>query len=503
MILSVFSPPVSNHASHKMSGSAKFGSQINICCLSLALVFVPISNSQANEYNLPELGNRSSATVSLQKEKIIGQSWLRSFRSRVPSNSDALMYIYLENLINNLAKSSDLTDRNLDLLVVKNPTMNAFAVPGGVVGVHTGLFLFAETEGELASVLAHELAHLSQRHFARGIEKQQQNQIPLMAAMLASLILIATTGGDAGLAALTTTQAAALDSQLRFSRQNEQEADRLGMQTIIKAGLDPNSTANMFERMLRANRGNRRPPEFLLTHPVSESRIADARNRADVNSRHQFTDNIDFHLMRVRAQLLHSETPQKAVKRFNNELNGESLSAEASRYGLTLALIKSGQSQKAKQALQPLLDKSPNKIAYVLAQADIEASMENFQTALNIIETRLLSAPNNHPLIMRYAELLMRNGDYPLSEEVLQRHVVLHPKDDYVWYLMAEAHGLAGNIYNVHTARAEYFILNGIYDKAKRHLESALTLTDGAYIKSAVLNERIKQIDKMMEEIKL
>ena len=147
MILSVFSPPVSNHASHKMSGSAKFGSQINICCLSLALVFVPISNSQANEYNLPELGNRSSATVSLQKEKIIGQSWLRSFRSRVPSNSDALMYIYLENLINNLAKSSDLTDRNLDLLVVKNPTMNAFAVPGGVVGVHTGLFLFAETFG--------------------------------------------------------------------------------------------------------------------------------------------------------------------------------------------------------------------------------------------------------------------------------------------------------------------------------------------------------------------
>jgi predicted Zn-dependent protease len=413
------------------------------------------------------------------------------------------MYTYLENLINRLAQHSELKSRNLDLLLVKNPTMNAFAVPGGVVGVHTGLFLNAETEAQIASVLAHELAHLSQRHFARGLEKQQQNTIPLMAAMLASLVLIATTGGDAGLAALTTTQAAALDSKLRFSRQNEQEADRIGMQTIEKAGLDPNAVAEMFERMMRSSRYTKSKPEFLLTHPVTENRIADARNRAGPASQKQFSDSIDFHLMRARAVLLHTETPQLAVKRFSNELNGESLSTEASRYGLVLALTKSGQYEKAQQALQPLLDASPEKIAYVLAKADIQAGFEDFQKALTIIENRLLNSPNNHPLTVRYAELLMRNGNYALCEEVLGAHVKLYPKDDYVWYLLAEVHGLAGNIYNVHTARAEYFILNGVYDKAKQQLENALKIADGDYIKTSLLKERIIQVGLMMEEITL
>ncbi|GAA5316290.1 MAG: M48 family metalloprotease [Candidatus Pelagadaptatus aseana] len=467
-----------------------------------ALMFQP-TVSQAQNYNLPSLGDSTSATISPQKEYELGQAWLRSFRSKVPANSDALTYVYLEQLLNRLARHSQLSENKLELVVVNNPSMNAFAVPGGVVGVHTGLFLHAESEGQLASVLSHELAHLSQRHFARSVAKQQQNTIPMMAAMLASLVIAATTGGDAGLAAITATQAAALDSQLRFSRQNEQEADRIGMQTMVAAEMDPHSVAEMFERMLRTTRYSRRPPEFLLTHPVTESRIADALNRAQKYPKRSTPSSLDFHLMRARATLLHTETPEQAVKRFRSELEGDTLSEEASRYGLVIALNKSHQYQQATEAIIPLLQQSPDKVAYVMARADTLAGQEDFTGALQLVEQHLQQQPGNHPLTVRYAELLMRNGNYPLCEEVLTAHIKRRPKDDYVWYLLAEAHGLAGNIYGVHTARAEYFILNGVLDKARQQLENALALVKDNYMKRTLLEERIRQLNALMEDTKL
>lgn len=458
------------------------------------------STAFSANYNLPELGDASSAVVSPQQERELGQTWLRLYRSRVPTSSDPLLYSYLDKLINRLAQSSQLKDRRLELIVVKNPTMNAFAVPGGVVGVHTGLFLYAESEGQLASVLSHELAHLSQRHFARGVEHQQRNSIPTMAAMLASLVLAATAGGDAGLAALTATQAAALDSQLRFSRQNEQEADRIGMQTMVAAGEDPYAVSAMFERMLKATRYTQRPPEFLLTHPVTESRIADALNRANKYPRQQHSQELDFYLMRARVQLDHENTPQDAVKRFRSELQGESLSPEASRYGLVLALTDSNQPERARKELQPLLDKRPAKDAYIIAQANIEATEHNYDKALKLLEDQLALDSNNSAYSIRYAELLMKAGNYARSEEVLEDYVRRDSKNDYAWYLLAEVHGLAGNILGVHEARAEYFILNGVYDKAQQQLQNALKLSRGNYHKTAILQEKLKQVDKMQKD---
>ncbi len=456
--------------------------------------------SQAASYNLPELGDASSAIVSPQQEKKLGQTWLRMYRSQVPTSSDPLLFTYVEQLLNRLAQHSQLKDRNLELIMVENPTMNAFAVPGGVIGVHTGLFLYAESEAQLASVLSHELAHLSQRHFARGVEQQQKASIPTMAAMLASLVLAATAGGDAGMAALTATQAAALDSQLRFSRQNEQEADRIGMMTMVAAGEDPYAVPAMFERMLKATRYSRRPPEFLLTHPVTESRIADALNRANKFPRQQHPNSLDFFLMRARIQLKHENTPQDGVKRFYSELQGDSLSAEASRYGLVLSLTNSNQFERAREAIQPLLEQRPQKDAYILAMTNIEAAEHNFPAALSRLEQQLKAQPNHHAYNLRYAEVLMKSGQYARSEEVLDQHVRRRPKDDYVWYLLAEAHGLAGNILGVHEARAEYFILNGVFDKAQQQLQNALKLSRGNYHKTALLKEKLKQVNDMQRD---
>lgn len=466
----------------------------------LAALAVLYGGAAVANYNLPELGDASSAVVSPHQERELGQTWLRMYRSRVPTSSDPLLRSYLEDLLARLAQSSQLKDRNLDLIVVTNPTMNAFAVPGGVVGVHTGLFLYAESEAQLASVLAHELAHLSQRHFARGVEHRQKSSIPTMAAMLASLVLAATAGGDAGLAALTATQAAALDSQLRFSRQNEQEADRIGMQTMVAAGEDPYAVPEMFERMLKSTRYSRRPPEFLLTHPVTENRIADAMNRASKYPRRQYPESLDFFLMRARIQVQHENTPQDAVKRFSSELSGDTLSTEASRYGLVLALTDSNQPDRAREELKPLLDSAPDKDAYVIALADIEASEQNYAGALSVLEEQLRHSPRHRAYNLRYAEILLKAGNYARSEEVLARYVREDPKNDYAWYMLAEVHGLAGNILGVHEARAEYFILNGIYDKAQQQLQNALKLARGNYHKTAILQEKLRQIEKMLKD---
>ncbi len=485
----------------KLSRPCKtMGRTVKIFVLSL---FMSLSTTHAvADFNLPELGDASSAIVSHKQEYELGQTWLRLYRSRVPTSSDPLIHNYTEQLLTRLAKSSQLKNRQLELIVVENPSMNAFAVPGGVIGVHTGLFLYAESEAQFASVLSHELAHLSQRHFARGVEQAQKASLPTMAAMLASLVLAATAGGDAGIAALTATQAAALDSKLRFSRQNEQEADRIGMQTMVAAGEDPYAVPDMFERMLKATRYSRRPPEFLLTHPVTESRIADSLNRAGKFTRQTHPESLDYHLMRARVLLKHENTPQDGVKRFTSELEGDSVSPEASRYGLVLALIDSGQVDRAREAIKPLMALSPSKPAYVIAAADIEVN-DNIDKALQRLKAELENNPTHHAYNVRYAELLMKAGRYALSEEVLAQHVRRKPKDDYVWYLLAEVHGLAGNILGVHEARAEYFILNGIYDKAQIQLKNALKLSRGSYHKTALLEEKLKQVAIMQRDTEL
>lgn len=473
--------------------------QRTLTAASLSLLLSFSSSPTLAEIQLPDLGDGASAVISPAKEKKLGQAWLRSYRSQVRTSSDPLMYEYIEDLIQELAQYSQLKDQSLDLVIVPNPTINAFAVPGGVVGVNTGLFLYAGTENQMASVLAHELAHLSQRHFARSLEKQANSSIPAMAGLLASLILAATAGGDAGIAALTATQAAALDAQLRFSRQNEQEADRIGLQTMVNSGRDPAAGAEMFERMLRETRYTSRPPEFLLTHPITESRVADARNRAQKLPEKQYLNNERFYLMQARSRLLHAENANIAAKTFAYELEGETPSEDASRYGLALALTDSGQFESAHTQIQYLLEKSSDEQAYIIAMAKLEAKQGKFDAAQKRLEYELRTRPKSHSFNTALAEVLMDSGRYSQAEVVLTKHSTRRPKDDYIWYLLAEVRGLAGNILGLHKARAEYFMLNGIYDKARTQLKNAQKLAKSDYDK-ALLDQRLIDLDLMRRE---
>ncbi len=207
--------------------------------------------------------------------------------------------------------------------------------------------------------------------------------------------------------------------------------------------------------------------------------------------------------MRARAQMAHERSPSAAVKRFTSELEGESLSPEASRYGLVLAATKANQLARAQAQLNILLKERPTKITYLIAQAEIYSQGQNHQAAIDLLQRELQQRPSHHSLNIRLGEILMRSGNYALSEEVLVKHSKRKPKDDYVWYVLAEVHGLAGNIRGVHIARAEYFTLNGVYDKALANLRNALKLSKGNYHQTMLLEEKIRRVLEMQHGSKI
>ncbi len=466
-------------------------------CLQLASPAWPVSA----DLQIPALGDASSSMFSSDEEYQLGRGWLMAFRNEAPIINDPLLTDYLEHLVYRLASFSQLQDRRLELVVVDNKTMNAFAVPGGVIGVHNGMFLYAKDEDQLASVLSHELAHLSQRHFARSVEKQKNATITNLAALLGALVIAATAGGDAGLAAITATQAASLESRLRYSRQNEQEADRIGMITMVNADMDPMAVAGMFEQMQRAGRYYSKPPEFLLTHPITERRISDARSRAVRYPRRKPQDNFEYHLMQARVKLHFEKNVNAAIKHFRSEVSNDAELANAYRYGLALALTRAGRLEEAQQEIDRLLEQDPQRITYLVAQSELWQARGDATRAVAMLQRQLRYNPGNHPLTMTYYEALLRVGDREEAAQLLEDHAERRPSDPNLWYQLAEVRGLANDIIGLHEARAEYFVLMGQPDQAMRQLNYALLEAGPNTATGARLRQRISEIRRWKEAL--
>jgi predicted Zn-dependent protease len=456
-------------------------------CLVVSLTVPQLANA---EYNLPSLGDTSSSIMSPQQEHQLGRAWLSMLRGAVPTLDDPLLKNFVESHVYSLAETSQLEDRRLSFVLIDSPQLNAFAAPGGVVGVNGGLFLNAYTEAEFASVMAHELAHLSQRHFARNLQQQERMRIPMMTAMLAGVILAAAGGGDAGIAALASTQAAVIQEQRRFSRQNEQEADRIGLTNLERAGYDPEAMPDMFERLAQKSRFSRKPPEFLLTHPVTQSRIADSRNRADQLKSGGQKDSVEYQMMRARVQLHHEQSPGLAAQRFRILLDEHDGDHAAARYGLVLALTRSGQYDEAAKVLEPLLASQGKNVTVNLAAVELDIYRGELEQALTRVDRLLQINPDNYPLQEAKADILLRARRYTEAEKVINRLATQRDSDPDVWYLTAEIRGLAGNIIGVHTARAEYFMLAGDLDQAAEQLGLAATRAAGDYVQSARIQAR-------------
>lgn len=458
---------------------------IRIILLLTALLSLTSPSANAQEYNIPGFGEGNA--VSLSQEYFLGRAWLMSFRRQAPILDDALLQDYVETLIYRLVETSQLQERRLEIVLVENPTINAFAVPGGIVGIHTGLIAKAETEAQFTSVLTHELAHLSQRHFSRGIEAQKKSSAATMAGLLGGLVMIAAGAGEAGMGAIMGGQAAAMDSQLRYSRQHEQEADRVGMQNQAAAGLNPGGAADMFTVMQRESRAyGARPPEFLLTHPLTETRIADARNRAGTYPKRIYEDNPAYQLMRARVALGFIKDDKDAVGHFRRMRAEGGRQAVAAQYGLILALTKSGEFDEARKLLKPMREFAPQNIVYLVAEADINVAAEDFKPAINMLGKGLSMSPGNHPMTMSLANAYWHGGYFAEADKLLSRHARRHYSDAHLWYLLAEVQGKTGNILGLHQSRAEYFALNGAMSLAVEQLNLALP-----YAEHPVTVERI------------
>ena len=413
---------------------------------------------------LPSLGDGSSAILAPHEEDAIGKLILQQIRSVVPLENDPLIKYFVEKYCYRMAEHSDLTVVHLRPIVIKSDQFNAFAAPGGVIGINLGLFLSARDIHEFASVIAHELAHLSQRHYARRLEKQKMATLRNMVGYLTSVAIIASGATDAGLATMLGSTAIADAASLGYSRAQEREADRVGLNTLTRAGFDPHGAARMFEHMQQSARFSREIPEYLSTHPVTQSRISDMRSEAAKKPRGIFPDTSDYQLMRERVE-----------SRFITNAKETAREAEAQKkpYLQAIALSLSSQHEEAIAIMQSIYDRLPDSIIVIGSFADILIEADQTDQAIDLLTSKLSIYPNNQPLTLFLAHALSRNGQNEEAVTHLWDQVKLHPEDQDIWYQLAETAGLAKNLIDVHRARAEFFILRGNYKSAMTQLRLA------------------------------
>ena len=302
-----------------------------------AVISLPFFSQEENKLVLPELGDRVSGAVSTAEEKLIGREFLKQVYFQAPLISDPLIQEYTELLTYRLSEYSEVKDRRFTVLLIDDDSLNAFAAPGGVIGVNGGLFLNADIEAQFSSVMAHELAHLSQRHFARNVLNAQDRSLASSLTMISSIALALITNNPNAVAlgpALLQTQS------LRYSRLFEKEADRVGFGNLIRAGYNPKAMGEMFENMNDLRRlSGEAPPEFLLTHPLSSSRISDALNAAEgIPEEGTKKNSLEFSLIKSRLQVYYENIPIQSVRNFKAKVRKEK--SDANLYGLALAYSK-------------------------------------------------------------------------------------------------------------------------------------------------------------------
>lgn len=424
------------------------------------------------ESQLPSIGSSGYSVISPQQEYQLGRAWARILRGSTHIYEDAVVSQYVEDLTWSLVTHSQLSDRRIEVIVLDNPSVNAFAAPGGIIGVHTGLLLTALNEAQLASVLSHELAHLSQRHFAAQLEEQRRNQ-PLFIASLLGSILIAAADTEAGIAAMQGSMAASVSSKLSFSRQNEREADYIGMQTLVQAGYSPKQMAEMFAQLQKAARFSRLPPEFLLTHPVTQARISDSLNRAQhFKGGAEKENTLSFDIAKIRIQVNYSKDIKKLLANYINHL--EKYNNDSTHYAVAYAAIKSKKFELAQKHINQFSSAFRSKLSSRILEAEYHIGKEEWKKADDILSTLMEVYPGSHAVSYIYADNLLLLNKPEKASRIYQNLVENNPNDSRAWYLLAESYGLEGNIVGVHEARIEYFLLTANIDTALRQIEFAL-----------------------------
>ena len=464
------------------------------------LIILDINAEPDLNLSLPELGDRVSGVVSNDQEKIIGNEFLKQVYSQAPLISDPLIQEYSELLVYRLSEYSQVKDRNFNVLLIDDDSLNAFAAPGGVIGINGGLFLNAQNEGQFASVITHELAHLSQRHFARNILNSQDNNIASMLVMVSAVAAaVATNNPTAFMAGPAFLQ----QQSLRYSRLFEREADRVGFNNLINAEYDPSSMGEMFEQMAKLRRlAGDKIPEFLLTHPISSSRVTDAFNAADqVETPFNTKDSLNYQLIRGRLQIRYEDIPLNSVRKIKGLLK-KNPSSNENRYALSIAYKISGQHKDALKTIDSLIIENPKNLILNNTKAEILLDEGKSQDALRLVNAFLNISPKNYPLSVLKAKILAYEKKLFAAEELIRDQLLRRNNDPYLWLYLSEVQRDSKNVIGYHQSRAEYYLLLGQYEDALNQLQFALKLTENNFQVSESIMTKINTTRRSIEGLR-
>jgi len=472
----------------------------------IATVIFLMSNqgiAQANlDIALPEMGDSAGALVSPVEEYQVGQSFYWSLQQSVTLVDDPEVNSYINSLGHRLVTNSDDPGRSFTFFVVPDNSVNAFAAPGGFIGIHTGLMLTSEAESELASVMAHEIAHVTQRHILRNFERSKRMSIPMTAAMIAAALL-GVADPSAGSAAIMAVQAGNVQMQLDYSRAHEAEADNLGMQTLVNAGFDPNAMPRFFERLQIAGRfyGGDQIPEFLRTHPITVSRIADARGRAaNLEPRPQIRDTKKFYLMREKVRVMTSANLRELIKTYEDKLKENKTEDQSvTRYGYALALLKNSNYTQARDEINDLIDLDDNQLSYHLVLADIEIALGRMDAALAIYNDFQRVYPDDWALSIKQVQALLRANEPRKAITILQRQLDVGESSADLYRLLAKAYGDMGQKSKSHVWLAEHYHSSGQLMQAADQLRIAADYARGDEFELAKISSRLRQLKRISQ----
>lgn len=458
------------------------------------IVVLLVFSLSARAEGLPDITDSSQVALSPQQEKQLGEEVMRNIRADPSYDDDPQLVQYLDDLGQKLVVNSSMPGLVTNFFVIQDNTVNAFALPGGFIGVHTGLILTAESESELASVLSHELGHVTQRHYARMAGETKGSSLESLAA-LAVAILAARSNSQVSEAAIAAAQANTIQSQLDVTRAHEAEADRIGLQVLEKSGFDPRAMASFFERLQKSTRlYENNAPVYLRDHPLTSQRIAEIESRVQNYPYRQVVDNPDFWLLREKL-LADQGDANDALNFFETSLKQKKYENEtAYRFGLVEALMRQRQFGRAQAELtrvarvigqNPIIETMQGRV--LLAQGKIGAALSFYKSALD-------SYPDYKALIYDYAGALIDNGRNNAALNLVASRLPKDPRDYHLYQLRARSYAALGRNLLQHQAQAEAYYLVGNLPAAIDQLQLAEKSTDGDFYSRSMVEARLKEL---------
>jgi predicted Zn-dependent protease len=429
---------------------------------------------------------------------------MRDIRNSGMVVEDPLINEYINEVGNKIAAQTNDGDHNFTFFVIEDHRINAFALPGGYIGVHTGLLEATRSEDELAGVLAHEIAHVTQRHIARAIHANSRQSLLSTAIMLGAMIAgAAGAGGDVMQAGMAVAQGTSAQAQVNFTRSNEHEADRVGIAALADAGFDPYGMASFFDVMARQNTRapDDRAPAFLMTHPVTSSRVAEARDRARHYPQIRSDDSISYGIAKIRMTVDRFETPKEAVAHFERRPYQNQNDLE--RYGRLLAYLRAGLYWQALDIIENLVDRNPDVIAYHIALGDTQVLLGRHDDASKTFEDAIKLFPRNVPLVIAYGERLLELNQAEKAHTLLLDLLNNVPPTPNQVRLIARAASEAGESAESLYYLSEYRLMIGDLVGGISYLQQALQLPKLQEIQRIRFEARIDFIREFMSEEQL